>query len=53
MPASSAGVTMPNNFFHTLLTQILTSECWLLGRIPLPADMSLLALARNPDCSLP
>lgn len=42
-------LSMPNKFVNALLTKIFASERWLLGRIALPAGVSLLALARNPD----
>lgn len=42
-------ITMPNKFLNTLLTKIFASERWLLGRVALPAGVSLLALVRNPN----
>lgn len=45
----SGVLSMPNKFINSLLTRIFASERWLLGRIALPAGVSLLALARNPE----
>ena len=46
---NSGGLAMPNKFANALLTQIFASERWLLGRVVLPAGVSLLALARIRD----
>lgn len=45
----SGALSVPNGFINAILTRIFASERWLLGRISLPAGVSLLALARNPD----
>jgi SAM-dependent methyltransferase len=39
--------TMPNKLINTLLTNIFASERYLLGKVSLPAGVSLLALARK------